>query len=51
MVRKIVATLVEIGKGNIAMDFVNKAFDKQDSSSVPYKSLPSGLYLWKVYYK
>ncbi len=51
MVRKIVATLVQVGLGNIDENFIEKALKSHDPSAIPYKAPSCGLYLKKVYYK
>ena len=51
MVRKIVATLVEIGKEKQEITIISKAFKAKHSSTIQFKAPANGLYLEKVYYR
>jgi tRNA pseudouridine38-40 synthase len=49
MVRKIIATLIELGKRNITLEEVKSMLLSRDPSKVPFKAPPYGLYLEKVF--
>ena len=48
MVRKIVGTLVEIGKGNLKPEDVERIMEKRDPKAAPFNAKPHGLYLYKI---
>ena len=50
MVRVMVATLVEVGKGELPPSAVKEILEAKDRSFAPYLAPPDGLYLEKVYY-
>ena len=49
MVRRIVGTLVEIGRGNLKPEDVEMIMEKRDPKVAPYNAKPHGLYLHKVF--
>ena len=49
MVRRIVGTLVEIGKGNLKAEDVRRIMEKRDPKTAPYNAKPHGLYLHRVF--
>ena len=49
MVRRIVGTLVEVGKGTLKPMDVKKILEKRDPSLAPFNAKPYGLYLHKVF--
>ncbi len=51
MIRVIVATLVEVGKGKMAPEDVNHILKAKDRKLAPFLAEPYGLYLEKVYYE
>ncbi|MDB5034624.1 MAG: truA 2 [Chlorobi bacterium] len=51
MVRRIVGTLVEIGRGKLPAGAVNDALESPGSMSMNYTAPPSGLFLDQVIYK
>ena len=50
MVRVMVATLVEVGKGELPPSALKEILEAKDRSAAPYLAPPDGLYLEKVYY-
>ncbi len=50
MVRIMVGTLVELGKGNISIDEFEKIIEAKDRTRAPYTAVPEGLYLVKTKY-
>ncbi|MGE0077218.1 MAG: tRNA pseudouridine(38-40) synthase TruA [Bacteroidales bacterium] len=50
MVRRIVGTLVEVGKGNLSSNEIEKFFKQYSDIPAKLTAPPSGLYLEKVYY-
>lgn len=51
MVRRIVGSVVEVGRGKVDADYIKKLLNAKDSAaSAPLTSPPSGLFLEKVYY-
>lgn len=51
MVRRVVGTLVEVGRGNMPAGVVAEALEAPESYSMNYTAPPSGLYLDQVIYK
>lgn len=49
MVRRIVGTLVEVGKGKIEPEEVKEILESKDPKRAPYTAKPYGLYLHKVF--
>ncbi|MBO8427787.1 MAG: tRNA pseudouridine(38-40) synthase TruA [Firmicutes bacterium] len=50
MVRKIIATLIELDKGNISIEFIKDSLNKENRDIVTYTASPKGLYLYDVLY-
>lgn len=50
MVRKIIGVLIEIGKGNLTIDYIKQNLDTNLRDIVTYTAEPQGLYLFKIYY-
>ena len=50
MVRIMVATLIEVGRGKLSPGDLEIIRDKKDRKSAPFLAPPDGLYLEKVYY-
>ncbi len=50
MVRRMVGVLVEVGRGNIGLEQVEKMFSTYSSLPAKVTAPPSGLYLERVYY-
>ncbi len=50
MVRAIVATLIEVGKGKLSPDSVKSILEKGNRKFAPFVAPPYGLYLKRVYY-
>lgn len=50
MVRAVVGTLLEVGRGKITIDDFDKIINKRDRCSAGTSVSPSGLYLWEVKY-
>ena len=50
MVRNIVGTLIEVGKGNINVDEIPRIIDKKDREAAGPTAPPEGLYLKEVFY-
>jgi tRNA pseudouridine38-40 synthase len=51
MVRIMVATLIEVGKGRLSPEEVKEIREKRDRKFAPFLAPPDGLYLEKVYYE
>jgi tRNA pseudouridine38-40 synthase len=51
MVRQLVGTLVEVGRGNVQSSTVQQWLRTRDESSRQFTASPSGLFLERVYYK
>ncbi len=51
MVRQLVGTLVEVGRGNVSSSTVHQWLRTRDDSSRQFTASPSGLFLERVYYK
>jgi len=51
MIRVIVATLVEVGKGKLKPENVKEILEARDRKSAPFLAEPYGLYLERVYYE
>ncbi|NPB05681.1 MAG: tRNA pseudouridine(38-40) synthase TruA [Aquificae bacterium] len=51
MVRRIVATLVEVGRGSLKPREVKEILESRDPSRAPFNAKPYGLYLHRVYYQ
>ncbi|RTZ58319.1 MAG: tRNA pseudouridine(38-40) synthase TruA, partial [Gammaproteobacteria bacterium] len=49
MVRRIVATLVEVGKGELKSEEVKNILERKDPRLAPFNAKPYGLYLHKVF--
>lgn len=50
MARRMVGTIVEIGKGNLTEDELKKLLNEKSNLPAKYTAPPSGLYLENVYY-
>jgi tRNA pseudouridine38-40 synthase len=50
MVRRIVGTIVEVGKGNLEPSDVRKILEAKDPTQAPFNAKPYGLYLHRVFY-
>jgi tRNA pseudouridine38-40 synthase len=50
MVRRIVGTLVEVGRGNITAEDVRSFMEKKTSEPARWTAPPSGLFLESVQY-
>ena len=50
MVRVMVATLIEVGRGRLFPEKVKEILERKDRTAAPYLAPPDGLYLEKVYY-
>jgi tRNA pseudouridine38-40 synthase len=50
MVRRIVGTLVEVGRGNVSADAVRSFLEKKTSEPARWTAPPSGLFLESVQY-
>lgn len=50
MVRRIVGTLVEVGRGSITADDIQRFFSEYSDQPAQFTAPPSGLYLERVYY-
>lgn len=50
MVRRIVGTLVEVGRGNLAADDVRRLIEAHSADPAKWTAPPSGLFLEKVTY-
>jgi tRNA pseudouridine38-40 synthase len=50
MVRIMVGTMVDIGKGRFAPDIIKKAIENRQRNSIGMTAPPSGLYLMEVFY-
>lgn len=50
MVRRIVGTLVEVGRGNLSPEMVSTMLEKGTPEAAPFTAPPSGLFLEKVLY-
>ena len=50
MVRMIVGTLIEVGKGNLDVEDVRKLLESRDKDAVHYNAPAHGLYLVKIWY-
>ncbi len=50
MVRAVVGTLVEVGRGKIAPEEVLRIVERKDRSEAGTSVPAEGLYLWKIYY-
>ena len=51
MVRRIVGSLVEIGRGNLSVQNFDRLFTKRSRETAPWTAPPSGLFLERVLYK
>jgi len=51
MIRVITATLIEVGKGKLRPEEVEKLFEARSREAAPYLAPPYGLYLERVYYE
>jgi tRNA pseudouridine38-40 synthase len=51
MARRVVGTLVEIGRGNLKAGIMSEALEAPDEHDMNYTAPPSGLYLEQVIYK
>jgi tRNA pseudouridine38-40 synthase len=51
MVRRIVGSLVEIGRGNLSVKDFETLFTKRSRVTAPWTAPPSGLFLERVLYK
>jgi tRNA pseudouridine38-40 synthase len=49
MVRRIVGSLVEVGKGRITIEQLREILESRDPSKAPFNAKPYGLYLEKVF--
>jgi len=49
MVRRIIGTLVEVGKGKLKPQEVEEIMEKRDPKAAPYNAKPYGLYLHRVF--
>ncbi len=50
MVRRMVGTLVEVGKGSLKPKEIKEILESRDPKRAPYNAKPHGLYLHKVFY-
>jgi tRNA pseudouridine38-40 synthase len=51
MVRRMVGTLVEVGRGNLPVEIIDQALEDPASTDLKFTAPPSGLYLDQVIYK
>jgi tRNA pseudouridine38-40 synthase len=51
MVRRMVGTLVEVGRGNLPVEIMGQALEEPENSDLKFTAPPSGLYLEQVIYK
>ncbi|HOI46128.1 MAG TPA: tRNA pseudouridine(38-40) synthase TruA [Bacilli bacterium] len=51
MVRIIVGTLLEVGRGNLSPSDVKSILDEKNRVYAPFVAQPNGLYLWNILYK
>jgi tRNA pseudouridine38-40 synthase len=51
MVRRVVGTLVEVGRGNLASADVERLLQERSSEPAAWTAPPSGLFLEKVLYE
>jgi tRNA pseudouridine38-40 synthase len=50
MVRMLTGTMLEVGRGRITLEDVQKIMDRRDKTACRYNAKPHGLSLVKVYY-
>ncbi len=51
MVRRIMGTLVEVGRGNVTQVELKKFLEEYSHVPTKYSAPPSGLFLEKIFYK
>lgn len=51
MVRRLVGTIVEVGRGNLSVEDFGKMLEEKSNFAAKYTAPPSGLFLEKVFYE